>query len=93
MLRTGSAAGLWIGDRPCGQLRVSGTFRRGGAGPACQDAAAAGELEVLADFVSEDDVELDEDFDSDFDDEPSDESELEELEEPEGTAPARLSVR
>jgi hypothetical protein len=76
---------------------VSGTFRRGGAGPACQDAAAAGELEVLADFVSEDDVELDEDFDSDFDDEPSDEpadeSELEELEEPEGTAPARLSVR
>jgi hypothetical protein len=48
---------------------------------------------VLADFVSEDDVELDEDFDSDFDDEPSDESELEELEEPEGTAPARLSVR
>ena len=74
---------------------MSGTFRRGADGPACQDAAAAGELEVLADFVSDDDVELDEDFDSDFDDappsdEPPDESELEE---PEGTAPARLSVR
>jgi hypothetical protein len=73
---------------------VSGTFRRGGDGRACQDAAAAGELEVLADFVSEDDVELDEDFDSDFDDEPSDELPDEsELEEPAGTAPARLSVR
>jgi hypothetical protein len=80
---------------------VSGTFRRGGDGRACQDAAAAGELEVLADFVS-DDVELDEDFDedfdsdfdSDFDDEPSDELPDEsELEEPAGTAPARLSVR
>lgn len=76
---------------------MSGTFRRGGDGRACQDAAAAGELEVLADFVS-DDVELDEDFDSDFDsdfdDEPSDELPDEsELEEPAGTAPARLSVR
>lgn len=72
---------------------MSGTFRRGGDGRACQDAAAAGELEVLADFAS-DDVELDEDFDSDFDDEPSDELPDEsELEEPAGTAPARLSVR
>jgi hypothetical protein len=66
-----------------------------GDGRACQDAAAAGELEVLTDFESEDD-DFESDFadDSDFDDELSDELlDESELEDPDGTAPARLSVR